>query len=618
MRTVNALTNKECALSELINDIEKGYYVVPAFQRGSVWSPSDIAKLGDSLLWGYPVSSLLLMPRSANFDVGYDRLRLENAKISDTDGKLMYVLDGQQRLTSMGRMFIPGAFKHVFYFDLLSILGLGVDSNLIDNLPEEITDSQSLYSVIRQVVGEDAKLADMEEYACRSWPISKSIEQKEHREHYRYIRCDLVMRSKYSGAVRKFLIAHLPEDSDQLYEAFENYLGGLFGKLSSYKIPVTLISEDCDLNLVCSVFERVNASGLKLSTFDLVNAKTFGYDNYKNGLSTYLTENFKNSELSPEFDSFFGDGSDYGRYLRIVFMAEKLRQGHAPALTSSELLRKEKSYWFTAFSQEIDQLSNFVSMAHALGISHFSTKSYVEYMCAVALAHSGVLACLDFQENIVKSAVHLSLLSISLNKSSLDYVVSVSDYAKRLLKEPPLNQSNVPFPQYRSANKHLLPEDILDIPYGASGRYLSALHCMYATGLNGMGLVDIFGQPLRYGMKYSGKSAVSLHEHHLIPLKSNSGVSKDLLNSVANIVVIQANKNIQISNAKFDDYVRLIFKKSDPTNYEKLRDAFRQNFIPLHFVDSALAGIALTGDDYELLIRERADLIAAYITDYLS
>ncbi len=85
---------------QLKNKINEGNIKIPQFQREFVWKKEDAAKLLDSVIKGFPIGSFILWEtktrlRSVKNIGGID---LPNAK----DGEfLYYVLDGQQRITSI-------------------------------------------------------------------------------------------------------------------------------------------------------------------------------------------------------------------------------------------------------------------------------------------------------------------------------------------------------------------------------------------------------------------------------------------------------------------------------------------------------------------------------------
>ena len=94
----------ELTIREILDLVPRGQIRVPAFQRGFVWDPNMVAFLMDSIYKGYPFGSLLLWRTR-------EQLRFER-KLGpftlperDPDYPIDYVLDGQQRLTSIFGVF---------------------------------------------------------------------------------------------------------------------------------------------------------------------------------------------------------------------------------------------------------------------------------------------------------------------------------------------------------------------------------------------------------------------------------------------------------------------------------------------------------------------------------
>ena len=77
---------------------------IPNFQRGFVWDPERVAYLMDSLYKGYPFGSILLW-RTKNA-LAYERnLGPFSLPKNDPSYPTDYILDGQQRVTSMFGVF---------------------------------------------------------------------------------------------------------------------------------------------------------------------------------------------------------------------------------------------------------------------------------------------------------------------------------------------------------------------------------------------------------------------------------------------------------------------------------------------------------------------------------
>ncbi len=83
---------------DLVREVKNGLIRIPQFQRNFKWEATDILKLFDSVLKGFPVGNLLLWQRSAaSQQVQIGPLTI-SAPASDA---ALWVVDGQQRITSL-------------------------------------------------------------------------------------------------------------------------------------------------------------------------------------------------------------------------------------------------------------------------------------------------------------------------------------------------------------------------------------------------------------------------------------------------------------------------------------------------------------------------------------
>ena len=119
------IQNIDISLQEIVKNISKDSYLIPKFQRDFVWKTKDILDLGDSMIRGYPISSLLIMAENGSLNVGSHGLSKDNLSSNyeqTNDEVKFYILDGQQRLTSISRLFLNFDNRYEYYFDLLAIL----------------------------------------------------------------------------------------------------------------------------------------------------------------------------------------------------------------------------------------------------------------------------------------------------------------------------------------------------------------------------------------------------------------------------------------------------------------------------------------------------------------
>jgi predicted nucleic acid-binding protein len=86
-----------------VEDLLQGKIVIPSIQRDFVWMRTDVRDLFDSLYRGYPVGALLLWQTNLHAPFRTAAV-VQSAKPSQQP---LYLLDGQQRLTSLAWVYRP-------------------------------------------------------------------------------------------------------------------------------------------------------------------------------------------------------------------------------------------------------------------------------------------------------------------------------------------------------------------------------------------------------------------------------------------------------------------------------------------------------------------------------
>lgn len=106
-------------INELAILAREGKLRVPEFQRSFRWETSDILALFDSILRGYPVGSVLLWKKKASAKrITLGALTLDAPSIPDA----LWVIDGQQRITSLVNAVDPEAFTLDNRFKIFYVL----------------------------------------------------------------------------------------------------------------------------------------------------------------------------------------------------------------------------------------------------------------------------------------------------------------------------------------------------------------------------------------------------------------------------------------------------------------------------------------------------------------
>lgn len=216
-------------ISELIQKVYDGQIRIPSFQRGFVWDADRVAHLMDSIYKGFPFGSLLFWRTKTPLKTER-KLGPFTLPDRDPDYPIDYILDGQQRATSMFGVFqsaLPpskGEDDSIFkiYFDLTA--------------ESSIQDSNFIY------------VPDDEVDKTKHFPLRLLFNPPEYR---RYLR-------------------EIPEE-------IGNKVDVLYAKFTTARIPVQTFETD-DRAAVAIVFERINRLGVELDTLQLLSAWTWSED----------------------------------------------------------------------------------------------------------------------------------------------------------------------------------------------------------------------------------------------------------------------------------------------------------------------------------------------------
>lgn len=86
----------------LIDELNLGKYFLPSFQRQYVWDENDIKDLIDSIIKNYPIGTIILWKPSTASISEIDPFSKPLVDVGEsTHREVFYVIDGQQRLTSL-------------------------------------------------------------------------------------------------------------------------------------------------------------------------------------------------------------------------------------------------------------------------------------------------------------------------------------------------------------------------------------------------------------------------------------------------------------------------------------------------------------------------------------
>lgn len=213
--------------SDLINEIQKGIIKIPKFQRDFVWNIDKTAKLLDSILKGYPIGTFILWQTDERIN---DIKNVGNLNIPNTpDGvKVQYVLDGQQRITSLFAAYLGAEIQKVGEKKLTDY------GNIVVNLDVDINDNDE------QVITEE--------------PVCD-----------KYISLSEVLN--FSFAKAKELSDYFDDSDLQKIDTYST-------AFKTYEFSTVVLRKE-DIDSAIEVFTRINTGGQTLTLFEIMSAKTY-------------------------------------------------------------------------------------------------------------------------------------------------------------------------------------------------------------------------------------------------------------------------------------------------------------------------------------------------------
>ena len=249
-------------LGSLIDELKKGKYVIPDFQRGFEWAPWDVLDLIRSIFMDYYIGTLLLWKGSKE---NYKMLSCESIYGSKGNPDPQHiVLDGQQRLTAIYYAFFN---PNKPFPRRKNPMAFWVK---INNLLEEEFETAFFYDRITyyyqhildhkeaQYKNHLFPLAEMQD----AWGVSDWI--KGYRDYWQDQAENETGDTDESQKAKKEFAGYAAQAKE-----FRNLIEELLNK---YYISYIELDRDIDVAKVCDIFTQVNSKGVQLDIFDLLNA----------------------------------------------------------------------------------------------------------------------------------------------------------------------------------------------------------------------------------------------------------------------------------------------------------------------------------------------------------
>lgn len=242
-KTIYEDTNPK-KLGALLFEIQQGMAVLPNFQRDFVWEPGMIRGLLVSIASRYPAGSLL---RIRNTKEHFAWRNFEGAP-KPISLPTFLVLDGQQRLTSLYQAFY-GVGDYRFFLRLSDLKNGG---DIEDAVFYEKVGSRS-EKRYRNIAAQ-----------AQDFVLPLQVLRGQHANVTSWI---LEVAKVLAGQD----MATFLEAQTALQSIAEQWLK----PIEDYEFPVVTLSDETEADAICTIFETLNRTGVKLTVFELLTARFY-------------------------------------------------------------------------------------------------------------------------------------------------------------------------------------------------------------------------------------------------------------------------------------------------------------------------------------------------------
>ncbi|MED4013659.1 MULTISPECIES: DUF262 domain-containing protein [Priestia] len=563
-------------VKEVINDIHRKKYLLPAIQREYEWDKEQVETLFDSLLRGYPVGAFLFWyvnKENINKFKFYEFLRDYHERDNthnveaDVSGEedIVAILDGQQRLTS---------------------LYIGLKGTYAYKLPRKRKESDSAYPKRELYLN---LLKESEDYDMTY--EFKFLTEKEalvRSENIYWFKVGEILNFKEQYEINDYLLENELNIVEKEKARFANKtLFRLHNAIHENQCINYYLEKSQELDKVLNIFIRVNSGGTKLSYSDL--------------LLSIATAQWKERDARKTITSFVdelnnvGDGFEFNKDF-VLKTCLVLCDFNDIAFKVDNF----DSYTMKKIQQEWDSISRAIRLAVKLVASFgFNYKTLTANYVVIPIAY--YLYKKESPSNFVESYKYIK------ERKDIQHFTTVA-LLKRIFGGQPDNVLK-PIREIIKNNLMTFPYDVLKQSLKVTNKTLKFTE---------EEVEDLLWT--KYGNRYTF-SVLSLlypsldyknvfHQDHIFPrslLKSSNKLRKEGLGQevvdycvenydyIGNLQLIEGVPNQEKSNKKFDKWLELIC-----LNEQEKEEYRNKHLIP---------NVELSVDNFEVFLTERENLI---------
>lgn len=532
--------------------IRANQYKIPQFQRDFKWNTRQIRKLIDSMARNYPVGSLLVLSENSKLKLVCRSIKAMIEPESTDEGvqenyETYYVLDGQQRLTSIARVLLNAYSYGSYYFDL-----------------KEMHQS-------------------FEEGDVSYIKLSKKRKVRPERlQSGRLLRADVVLDQKKCD----IYITEYVEDSNDIHwedrgdaREIAASLKGIFETIRKFQVPIVVLDRDAPLDSVCRVFETINSTGTRLTTFDLAVARFFPQPDlhklYQQSLKDHPV--LKHYEVSGE------------RFLCVLALCKAFEDQKTLEVTRSAQLSLDRNFIESKWKEVAYGLAKAFNWTSKQGAT---PRTLVNHGIQVAIAAFFVVHPAGVKNHSDLKRWYFSRQLSAASRQATNYRIKLN---------------------FESLVQYVLEEKSLACP--SVNMTLDSLISLNRPGESKFKTIQTIMRNVALEDLYTGENLEGLADaewHHIFP-RSTKPLKLSLLDSIGNRIIVSKTTNRQLSNRLPSDYIQEMVDEAKNTGTSvDLQARLRRSFLPNNISDKDYI-VQFDPSKFEDFLRKRTGMILSDI-----
>jgi len=554
----------------IFEEVENGKIVLPDFQRDFVWPTDQVAKLLESILNGYYINTLLVLPIVTSEEHGppFPPRTVEGVTNGNIPFDTQMILDGQQRITSI-------------YYAITA--------------PTDVSLANTVYPQLYFLSFKKAVDGIFDEEAIgwrrRDWESSQSYIDN---DYGLQIENDIIPFTifKSTDTLRKWRrgLERYAEETGKISNTEIDQFEDNTDVFHNYEIPIIKLAADTPESKVVRTFERINTQGLELGVFDILTARLWTSkirlrDLWEETLNRYPT-------ISSQFDSISEE-----RFRELLLKTIALHRGHECNESHLRELSPNnfESDWFQA-SKMIDRvlLRAKSSGEGGLGITE-----------KFGFPYSTMLPLLA---NFIHMAENKDAYPDKVRLSKIQQWYWASVFSKRYSG----SVDTTSFRDYREVKSWIMDEGKIPDAIENAPQRITAELSLETLNRGGFyrGIMSLI--ILNRAKDFGTLESIELHQvddHHIFPISllrdglNGKKYEKEVRNCILNRTIIESKSNrYKYKDLQPSHYIREMIE-SHPEGEAGVRNLLRGHLID----DSGFR--ALLEDDFEMFLSSRQNVI---------